>query len=414
MRGFISEIRIVIFGLLSRKGRSFLTILGIVIGVAGVIIIIALGAGAQSLVLSQISKLGTNLIGVLPGKSNETGPPAVLFGIIVTTLTNQDVEAILDPKRIPHIVAASGYVRGPGTVVWRNQNIDTNFLGTQASYPNVQNAELETGRYFDEREEKSAANVMILGNDVKEELFGQSDPVGQAVKIKNIPFTIIGTMKKQGSVAFQNMDDQVFIPLLVGQQQLLGIKYLQAIRAKVDNSENVARTIDEVKTLLRERHRIQNGQDEDFDVRNLADAIKLLTSITDALTLFLTLMAAISLLVGGIGIMNIMLVTVAERTREIGLRKAVGATKSKIRNQFLMESGFMTMLGGIVGIIVGAIVSYLVALLARFMGYEWTFYISPFSVILAIGVSILTGVVFGLYPSFKAAKLNPIDALRYE
>jgi putative ABC transport system permease protein len=411
---FAAEIKLVIKGLMSRKGRSFLTILGIVIGVAGVIIIIALGAGAQSLVLGQVTKLGTNLIGVLPGKSNETGPPAQVFGVQITTLTKEDADAMADKSRAPHITAVAPFVRGTATIVWGSQSVDTQFAATTANRPQVINTELDSGRFFDEREETGGANVMVLGWDVKDELFGDTNPIGQVVKIKNVPFQVIGVTKQQGTVAFQNMDDLVYIPLVIGQTQLLGIHYIQGINAKVDSADYVKSSIADVTQILKERHHIQSDNDIDFSVRDLADAVKLLTGITNALRLFLVAMAAISLVVGGIGIMNIMLVTVAERTREIGLRKAVGATRAAIRNQFLLESGTVTLLGGLFGIIIGVVVSYLVALGARYAGYDWAFVVSPLAIVMAVGVSILTGVVFGFYPAFKAARLNPIEALRYE
>jgi ABC-type antimicrobial peptide transport system permease subunit len=410
---FLGQIKFVIAGFLARKGRSFLTILGIMIGVAGVIIIIALGAGAQSLVLGQITKLGTNLIGVLPGKSDSTGPPAQAFGVLITTLTNEDVKAISDKSRAPHIAAAAGYVNGSATVVYNNQNVDTTFTGTQASYPDIQNTPMESGQFFDKGEEQSG-NVIVLGYDVKQELFGDNDALGKIVKVKNVPMQVVGVAAKQGTVAFQNQDDQVFIPLGIAQDQLLGIKYVHFVRAKVDAPENVKESIDEVDQILRDQHHIKLGAEDDFTVRDLADAIKVLTSITDALRLFLVAMAAISLVVGGIGIMNIMLVTVAERTREIGLRKAVGATNAAIRNQFLLESGLITMFGGMIGIIIGVLISYLISVGARLAGYDWAFSISFWSVILAVGVSMLTGIIFGLYPAYKASKLNPIEALRYE
>jgi putative ABC transport system permease protein len=410
---FVNQVKFVIQGMLARKGRSFLTILGIMIGVAGVIIIIALGAGAQSLVVGQVTKLGTNIIGVLPGKSNENGPPAQAFGIQVTSLTLEDLAAMKDKSRVPHLIEAAGYVQGSATISYSSNSIDTTFSATQANLPKIQNMPLESGRFFDEREEVGA-NVMVIGSSVKAELFPETDPIGKVVKIKNVPFQVIGVLAEQGTVAFQDKDDMVYIPLVIGQQQLLGIHYLQSISGKIDDAANVKSSINDISVVLREQHHIKPGADDDFSVRDLADAVKILTSITDALRLFLVAMAGISLLVGGIGIMNIMLVTVAERTREIGLRKAVGATKNAIRNQFLMESGFVTSLGGIVGIIFGILVSYLVAVGARFAGYDWAFIISPMSVILAVGVSVFTGVIFGLYPAFKASKLNPIEALRYE
>jgi putative ABC transport system permease protein len=390
-----------------------LTILGIVIGVAGVVIIVALGAGAQSLVLSQVNKLGSNLISIEPGKSNENGPPASVFGVQITTLITEDAEALADKSRFPHITAVSGYARGSAPMIWRDQSIDSYYTGVRANYTNIQNLELEGGRFFDTREELGA-NVVVLGFDVKDQLFGEQDPIGEVIKIKNQPFQVIGYMKKQGVVAFQNQDDQVFIPLEIAQKQLLGIRHLQEIHAKVDDAAYVKATIEDVKQLMRERHRIKNPDDEDFTVRDLADAIKLLTTITDGLSLFLTAMAAIALVVGGIGIMNIMLVTVTERTREIGLRKAVGATSRAIRNQFLLEASIVTILGGVIGIIVGAVIAYMIALGARYAGFDWAYVISPISVVLALGVSALTGIMFGLYPAVKAARLDPIVALRYE
>lgn len=408
------EIKLVIKGLLSRKGRSFLTILGIVIGVAGVITIISLGAGAQSLVLSQLTSLGSNLVGILPGKSNETGPPAAVFGVQITTLTLDDAHALLNNPRLPHVAAVAAFTRGSATVVWRNKNVDTSFTATEGSMPDVQNTPIAEGRFFDEREERSGANVLVLGWDVKNELFDTQDPIGQVVKIKNIPFEVIGVTKKQGTVAFQNQDDQVYIPLSIGQKQLLGINYLQFIRARIDETAYVKPTIADIEQILKERHHIRTDAEIDYSVRDLADAIKLIGSITDALKYFLAAMAALSLVVGGIGIMNIMLVTVAERTREIGLRKAVGATNKNIRNQFLLESSTVTLLGGIIGIIIGSLLAYVVALGARYMGYTWDYVISIISIIVAVGASVGVGVVFGYYPARKAAKLNPIEALRYE
>ncbi|MCL5774729.1 MAG: ABC transporter permease, partial [Patescibacteria group bacterium] len=391
---------------------------------AGVIIIIALGAGAQSLVLGQVTKLGTNLLSVQPGKSNEKGPPSQIFGIVVTTLTVDDAQALRDTGRVPHATAVMSAVRGSATVVWENKNMDTTFMGTEHTYPQVVSITMREGRFFDQRESEGNANVVVLGSTVADELFGESgvDPVGQVIKAKSasasdtggVPLRVIGVVSPRGSAFFQNQDDQIFMPLAIGQKQLLGIHYLQAINIKVDSSQDVDATIGDVKQVLNERHRIKKDVEEDFTVRNIADAVSILSTITDALRLFLTAMAAIALVVGGIGILNIMMVTVAERTREIGLRKAVGASNAAVRNQFLFEAGTLTLLGGVIGIIVGVVVAFLVSLLMKKLGYDWAFVISITSVVLAVGVSILTGVVFGLYPAFKAAKLNPIDALRYE
>jgi len=427
MNNFFADIKVIIKDLLSRKGRSFLTILGIIIGVAGVIIIISLGSGAQSLVLGQITKLGSNLVGVLPGKSNESGPPAAVFGVQIKTLTTSDVEAISDSSKVPYATAVAGFVRGSATVIAGRESVDTNFTATDGSYPRVQNTEMQKGTFFSDEEAKSGANVIVLGYDVATSLFPNGNELGQIVKIKiqnnnplltsdsnTVPFRVIGVQKKLGTAAFQNQDDLVFIPFIIGQRQLLGIDYVQYIRIKVANENNIKPTMDDITRVLREQHRITNPDNDDFSVRDLADAIKLLTSITDTLRIFLGLMAGISLVVGGIGIMNIMLVTVSERTREIGLRKSIGATSKQIRNQFLFESIILTLSGGIIGIILGVFISYLIAVGARFAGYDWEFVVSPIAIILAVGVSMITGIIFGLYPAMKAAKLDPIVALRYE
>ena len=421
---FFSTIRMTIRSLLSRKGRSFLTMLGIVIGVAGVIIIISLGAGAQSLVLGQVNKLGSNLLSVQPGKSNPSGPPAQAFGIVITSLVNSDADALRSPAQVPHAVAVNAEVLGNCTISWENRSADTNFLATDSGYQKGINFTMQEGVFMSESDIDGAANQVVLGSTVANELFGGTgiDPVGQVVKVRNasqtsaggVPLRVMGVITPRGSVFFQDQDDQIFLPLKIGQEQLLGIHYLHMIGIKVDSADNVDQTVLEVTNVLKERHHILSDSDIDFTVRNQATAVDLLKTITNALSLFLTSMAAISLIVGGVGILNIMLATVAERTREIGLRKAVGATDGMVMRQFLLEAGTLTFLGGIIGIIVGVVVAYLMAVLMKQLGFDWDFVISITSVILAVGVSILTGVIFGLYPSFKASRLNPIEALRYE
>lgn len=390
--------------------------LGIIIGVGAVIIIMAVGAGAQSLVLNQVKSLGSNLVGVLPGGSEEDGPPAAAMGIVITTLKYEDALALGQKNNVPNLVSYVAYTKGVGTVSWGSHSYDTNLSGTTHGYLETEGGEVLHGRFFTEEEEKNMSRGVVLGHAVKKELFGESEAVGQKIKIKKHSFEVIGVMAERGTVAMQDYDDQVFIPLKTMQKLIAGVNHLGVIRAKIDHEDNLPRAVEDIKITLRERHDIRDdsGASDDFSVQSAAAALDMLTSITDALRYFLAAMAALSLVVGGIGIMNIMLVAVSERTREIGLRKAVGANNANIMGQFLIESIFITSLGGLIGMIGGFVVSYLIYLIANYLGYDWAFVVSPFSVLLAIAISAVIGLIFGLFPARKASRLEPVEALRYE
>jgi ABC-type antimicrobial peptide transport system permease subunit len=256
--------------------------------------------------------------------------------------------------------------------------------------------------------------VVVLGSQVVDDLFAGADPLGQEIKVKRETFKVIGVMKKRGAAIFQNQDNQIFIPLNTAQKILLGIDHLGYARVKVDDSQNLDQTVEDIKATLRQRHNIDDPADDDFTVRSLQQAIDVFTGVTNAIKFFLAAIAAIALLVGGIGIMNIMLVSVNERIREIGLRKAVGARKGNIINQFLAETIVISLGGGLIGAVLGIIISGIIAIVANYLGYKWGFIITPGSVILASFVSIAIGLVFGIYPAYKAASLDPIEALRYE
>ena len=398
----------------AHKLRSVLTMLGMIIGIAAVIIIMAVGAGAQSLILNQISSTGTNLVGILPGASDENGPPASAMGITVTTLTYDDAQALNERRNAPHLVAVAAYVRGSATIQWKNRDLTTSFTGTTASYTTVEDTEVATGRFFDEADERGISRVVVLGSQVAEELFEGENPIGADVKIKRELFKVIGVMEERGTSFFVNQDEQVFIPLLTAQKILLGINHLNFIRAKVDDVNNLEESVGDIKATLRGSHDITDPSEDDFSVRNTQQAMEVLTQVTNALKFFLVAIAAVALLVGGIGIMNIMLVAVNERIREVGLHKAVGATNRSILGRFLVETIVISLAGGIIGLTIGALVAAIVAVVANYLGYQWALVISTGSITLAVGCSVGVGLVFGLYPAWKAAKLDPIKALRYE
>lgn len=419
---FLSIIKLVLKNLRARKGRTALTILGITIGVAGVIIIISLGAGAQSLILSQVTKLGSNLVVIQPGRVADSGAP--IPGLVITSLVESDADALRDKGRVPHALTVNANARGSATITYGNKNVDTTFMATDSDYPKTTDFTMAAGQFFSAAESSGGANVVVIGSEISKKLFEDSgvNPIGQVIKVKSsvgdnvggVPLRVIGVIAERGRSAFQNQDELIFMPLVVGQQQVLGIHHLQFIYVKVDDAANSEQTVADINAILKQQHRILDDINIDFTVRRTDDALKMLSTITNALSLFLVAMAAISLVVGGVGILNIMMVTVAERTREIGLRKAVGATSKAIRNQFLLEASLLTGLGGIVGIVIGVLVSYLISLLMVYLGYDWEFIISPISIVLSVGVSVLTGIAFGLFPAIEAAKLDPIDALRYE
>jgi len=408
---FFNVLKLTFQNLLLRKSRSFLTMLGIIIGVAAVISIMAVGASAQDLLLAQVRAMGSDLIAVMPGPSEEGGPPAALFGIEITTLTREDALAI---EELPSIIAACAYAKGRGTMSFLNKTNDFDYTGVSANYLEVEDTSVMKGRFIKQEEVDSLARVVVLGSQVKEELFGRDNPIGQRIKINQIGFRVIGVMNERGTAAFQNQDEQVFIPIKTAQKILLGIDHLALIRAKISKSENTDLAISQIENILRFRHHINDPIKDDFSVRSAAQALDILGSITQALKMFLAMVAAISLIVGGIGIMNIMFVVVNERTREIGLRKALGAKRKTILFQFLIESAAMTLIGGIMGIALGISIAYAVTIGVNYFGYDWKFIVTPLSVFVSSFMAISIGLIFGLWPANRASKLNPIEALRYE
>ena len=402
--------------LLTNKVRSFLTMLGIIIGVASVIIIMSLGSGAQSLILGQLDNIGSNVVSVTPGKSDDKGPPTSVMGIVVTSLTMDDFKSIEKVKKDIGIDSIVGYVNGAGTLSYKNNSYDSSFEGVTEDYFSVEGGEISSGRFFTKEETENMSKEVVLGSTVKKELFGDSEAIGERIKINKQIFEVIGILKERGQVAFQNYDDKVILPFKTAQKELVGIDYLNTIGLKINEDFNIDSTILEVKNILRDNHGIkdQSGDSDDFTVRSVSELLDLITTVTDALKYFLALMAGLSLIVGGIGIMNIMLISVNERTREIGIRKALGASNKKIIIQFLTEAIFLTFMGGVIGIIFGVFISWLLSIIINALGYDWAFVVSFGSVFTAVLISGLIGLIFGIYPAKKASKLEPVEALNYE
>lgn len=407
-------VKIAYRSLVASKTRFLLTVLGIVIGVAAVIMVMAIGASAQRLILSQVEKVGSNLIAILPGASEESGPPASAFGIVTTTFTNDDLEAIRERQNAPHLVAVSGYVSGAATLESEADSFEVSFQGVSPEMIVVESTNIARGRFFFAEEETNLSRVIVLGSTRAKELFPGRDPIGETVKLSDIPFRVVGVLEERGSTAFSNSDVLVFVPLVTAQKLLLGINYLNFARAKADSADNVGRTVQDIVILLRDRHNIEEGEEPDFSVRDTAAALGILTNITNILKYFLIAIASISLLVGGIGIMNSMLISVSQRVREIGLRKAVGARPHHVIIQFLIEASFITLAGGLIGISFGVLLSFVASLIIPKLGYSWEFLVPFSSILIGFSVSFVIGIVFGLYPALKASRVSPMEALRYE
>jgi putative ABC transport system permease protein len=398
----------------ANKMRSILTVLGIVIGVAAVIAMLSIGRGAEASITSRIESIGTNLVYVTPGSTSEAGLQTAAGS--AGTLTLDDAEAL---AALPEVVAVSAQTSNMVQAAYQSQNTRTRLLGVTPSYESVSSLTLEDGVFISEDDQKARSLVVVLGSDVAEALFGGTGGVvGQKIRLNGQPYKVIGVLASKGGTGFFNQDDQVFIPLstalyrLVGGARFRGSSVISQITIKASNTEAVDQVVADATLLMRERHGTVEGAD-DFTVTSQQETLDAATAVSDTLTLFLGGIAGISLAVGGIGIMNIMLTTVTERTHEIGLRKAVGARRKDILTQFLVESVVLSLVGGVIGVVFGWGAAQLMGQV-QFSGSTITPVVGMDSVLLATFFSVTVGLFFGIYPATRAARLQPVDALRYE
>lgn len=399
-------------GLKQNRARSFLTILGIVIGVTSIILVMSLGKGAQDLILDQVKGMGTRTI--IVGGGREPSGPSDAGQIFSDSLKKHDLEFLERGENTPSVKYIMPLVFGASGASYQSDTFNLTIFGASPIMENIFDMPIKTGAFFTEEDVRARAKYAVIGNKVKNELFGADEAVGKMIKMKGHNFRIIGVLSERGQDFF-NFDEAAIIPYTTAQDYVLGIKHFNRFVAEAKSEIAIGDARDEIKTTLREAHNLSNDDKDDFFVITQVDLANRLSSITSVLTIFLAAVAAISLVVGGIGIMNIMLVSVTERTKEIGLRKALGATYKDILTQFLLEAVVLTGLGGIIGILLGAFLSWgISSAIVKFAGISWVFSFPVSAAILGLCVSGAIGLIFGLYPARKAAKKNPIEALRYE
>jgi putative ABC transport system permease protein len=399
-------LRIAFDALLKNKMRSLLTMLGIIIGVTAVIAMVAIGQGATASVESQINSLGTNVLLIFPGTTTRGGVSA--GAATNTTLTEEDAKAV--KEQCPAVSLVSPILRIGGQVVYGNMNWGTVLQGGAVDFFSIRDWRVEEGDMFTEQDVRAATKVCLLGKTVIQQLFESENPIGQTIRIRNIPFKVLGTLKSKGqNIMGQDQDDIIILPYTTLQKRLMGSTRNWGFITSAVSKEKISEAQQQITELLRVRHKLQPEEDNDFTIRTQTDIAETASATTKIMTLLLGSIAGVSLIVGGIGIMNIMLVSVTERTREIGIRKAIGAKRRDILQQFLIEAIVMGIVGGIIGIGVGISVSNLIAKFA-----QWPVFVSPLSIILAVSFSAAVGIFFGYYPARKASSLNPIEALRYE
>ena len=402
--------------LLAHKTRSLLTVLGMSIGIAVVITIMAAGRGLNYMVMGQLDAFSPNTITVevkVPSvkKTSSDNAVGMASGITITTLKEKDLDTV---RKHPNIAAAYGMLLGQAVVKYQSEAKTTLLFGEGYNLQEVEKFEIAQGRLFTQDEEESLAQVAVLGSKTCEQLFGAENAIGKTVYVKGKPFRVVGVAKSRGALMGMDMDKMVLLPVKTMQKRIMGIDYFQEIVAKVKDLSQVKQTVADLEASVRENHDITDPNKDDFAVNTMAEAADMMSSVVSGLTLLLVALVCVSLLVGGVGIMNIMYVSVTERTFEIGLRKALGAKRKDILKQFLFEAILLTVAGGVVGIIIGAVLALAIYFIALSYNFNWVYAVPFSSVVLAIGFSAAVGLIFGLYPAKKAAALDPIVALRKE
>jgi putative ABC transport system permease protein len=411
MNKLLPAVKIAFRALRINKLRSALTMLGIIIGVGAVIAMVSVGAGATERIQQQIASIGSNVIIVMPGTITASG--VRLGSGYAVSLTTDDAKTIA--QECPSVAAVAPTSRSGAQVVYGNNNWATQIMGTTPDYLWIRDVQIQSGEPFTDQDVDSSAKVALLGQTVIDNLFGGSDPVGQVIRIKQVPVTVVGTLAPKGqSPTGQDQDDIVLMPITSAQKKIFGgnrarSNSVGALIVQARDQQLIDSAQREMTAVLRQKHRLQPGQDDDFTIRNLEEVFKAQETSSRVMSILLAAIASVSLIVGGIGIMNIMLVSVTERTREIGLRQAIGAKTKDIQTQFLVEAVTLSLLGGFLGILLGVLASKLISIFA-----EWSTLVSPGAILLAFVFSALVGVFFGFYPARKAALLDPIEALRYE
>ncbi len=397
-------------GLQAHKIRSALTVVGVVIGVAAIMIVMAIGNSARDLIIREIEVFGSGIVVINAGSSHTN----IMEAILSESLQPEDVDALRRKENVPDAVMVNAAISGSETVTYGTEAASPLIMGSDYYIFEIYKIDIISGRAFDEFDVASQAPVVVLGKDIAKDLFGLQDPIGERVKVKNKRLQVIGISSAQNA-SFLGLDDVVIMPYTTARQYILGIRHIQEIAIQASSPDKVNAVAEDAARTLREQHEIDDPEDDDFIINTPEDMLESINSVFDGITAFLGLVAAISLVVGGIGVMNIMLISVTERTREIGLRKALGATNRAILWQFISEAVLLTVAGGVIGIVTGLVITWIITIIASYAtGISFSFIVSIWGIVLGIGVSGLIGIVFGVVPARNASRKSPMEALRYE